>query len=131
MSSGAVEGVPTVMQHVKLGRTGLRVSRLCLGTMTFGLQCDATQSNAILDAAAVGGIDFLDTGNPFPDAPADALVSEGALSAATLDRRGRCSPCQSCRRRARKSCQTADSGRWRRPMPARIAPKEHQPSCST
>ena len=54
------------MQHVKLGRTGLRVSRLCLGTMTFGLQCDAAQSNAILDAATAGGVDFLDTADVYP-----------------------------------------------------------------
>ncbi len=54
------------MQHVKLGRTGLRVSRLCLGTMTFGLQCDAAQSNAILDAAAAGGVDFLDAADVYP-----------------------------------------------------------------
>jgi 1-deoxyxylulose-5-phosphate synthase len=54
------------MQHVKFGRTGLRVSRLCLGTMTFGLQCDGAQSNAILDAAAAGGVDFLDTADVYP-----------------------------------------------------------------
>jgi aryl-alcohol dehydrogenase (NADP+) len=54
------------MDHVKLGRTGLRVSRLCLGTMTFGLQCDVAQSNAILDAAAAGGVDFLDTADVYP-----------------------------------------------------------------
>jgi aryl-alcohol dehydrogenase-like predicted oxidoreductase len=40
------------MQHVRLGRTGLTVSRLCLGTMTFGLQCDEPTSVAILDRAA-------------------------------------------------------------------------------
>ncbi|WP_289294675.1 aldo/keto reductase [uncultured Reyranella sp.] len=54
------------MQNTKFGRTGLRVSKLCLGTMTFGLQCDAGQSNAILDAAAAGGINFLDTANVYP-----------------------------------------------------------------
>jgi aryl-alcohol dehydrogenase-like predicted oxidoreductase len=54
------------MQHIRLGRTGLRVSRLCLGTMTFGGQCDAARSNAILDAAAEGGIDFLDTADVYP-----------------------------------------------------------------
>lgn len=54
------------MQHVNLGRTGLRVSRLCLGTMTFGLQCDERQSHAILDAASGGGIDFIDTANVYP-----------------------------------------------------------------
>jgi 1-deoxyxylulose-5-phosphate synthase len=54
------------MQHTKLGRTGLRVSRLCLGTMTFGGQCDEARSHAILDAAADGGIDFLDTADVYP-----------------------------------------------------------------
>jgi aryl-alcohol dehydrogenase (NADP+) len=54
------------MQHVKFGRTGLRVSALCLGTMTFGLQCDEASSHAILDAAAAGGIDFLDTADVYP-----------------------------------------------------------------
>ncbi len=54
------------MQDIQFGRTGLRVSRLCLGTMTFGLQCDAAQSNAILDTAAAGGIDFLDTADVYP-----------------------------------------------------------------
>ncbi len=54
------------MQHTKLGRTGLRVSRLCLGTMTFGGQCDEARSHAILDAAAEGGIDFLDTADVYP-----------------------------------------------------------------
>jgi aryl-alcohol dehydrogenase (NADP+) len=54
------------MDHVKFGRTGLMVSRLCLGTMTFGLQCDEAQSFAILDAAAEGGIDFLDAADVYP-----------------------------------------------------------------
>ncbi len=54
------------MKHVNLGRTGLRVSRLCLGTMTFGLQCDEAQSRAILDASAEGGIDFLDAADVYP-----------------------------------------------------------------
>jgi aryl-alcohol dehydrogenase (NADP+) len=54
------------MQHTKFGRTGLRVSKLCLGTMTFGLQCDQAQSRAILDTAAEGGIDFLDAADVYP-----------------------------------------------------------------
>lgn len=54
------------MHHTRFGRTGLRVSRLCLGTMTFGLQCDETMSHAILDAAAAGGIDFLDAADVYP-----------------------------------------------------------------
>lgn len=54
------------MQHVRFGPTGLQVSRLCLGTMTFGLQCDEKTSFAILDAAAEGGITFLDTADAYP-----------------------------------------------------------------
>jgi len=54
------------MRHLHLGRTGLAVSRLCLGTMTFGLQCDEATSRAILDRAAAGGITFLDTADVYP-----------------------------------------------------------------
>src|SRR6185437_3206564 len=54
------------MDHVRLGRTGLLVSRLCLGTMTFGLQCDEETSVAILDRAAEGGITFIDTADVYP-----------------------------------------------------------------
>jgi 1-deoxyxylulose-5-phosphate synthase len=54
------------MQHVRFGRTGLQVSRLCLGTMTFGLQCDEATSFAIMDAAAESGITFFDTADVYP-----------------------------------------------------------------
>ncbi len=54
------------MRHVRLGRTGLQVSRLCLGTMTFGLQCDEPASVAILDRADAGGITFLDAADVYP-----------------------------------------------------------------
>jgi aryl-alcohol dehydrogenase (NADP+) len=54
------------MRHIRLGRTGLPVSRLCLGTMTFGLQCDEPASRSILDRAAAGGITFLDTSDVYP-----------------------------------------------------------------
>lgn len=54
------------MKHTRLGRTGLQVSRLCLGTMTFGLQCDEPTSRTILDTAAAGGITFIDTADVYP-----------------------------------------------------------------
>ena len=54
------------MQHTKFGRTGLRVSRLCLGTMTFGLQCDEAESHAIMDKAAEGAIDFFEAADVSP-----------------------------------------------------------------
>lgn len=54
------------MKTTRLGRTGLQVSRLCLGTMTFGLQSDEATSRAILDAAAAGGVTFIDTADVYP-----------------------------------------------------------------
>jgi 1-deoxyxylulose-5-phosphate synthase len=54
------------VEHVNLGRTGLVVSRICLGTMTFGLQCDEPTSRAILDTAADLGVTFIDTADVYP-----------------------------------------------------------------
>jgi aryl-alcohol dehydrogenase-like predicted oxidoreductase len=51
---------------VRFGRTGLKVSRLALGTMTFGLQVDETVAHSILDRATNGGINFLDTADVYP-----------------------------------------------------------------
>ncbi len=50
----------------RLGRTGLTVSRLALGTMTFGLQTDEAVSHRILDRATEAGINFLDTADVYP-----------------------------------------------------------------
>jgi len=54
------------MQYTNLGATGLTVSRLCLGTMTFGLQTEEDKSFEILDKAAAGGVNFLDTADVYP-----------------------------------------------------------------
>lgn len=54
------------MQFTRFGNTGLTVSRLCLGTMTFGLQTEEAISIRIMDAAAEGGINFLDTADVYP-----------------------------------------------------------------
>jgi len=54
------------MKYVRFGSTGLTVSRLCLGTMTFGLQTDEAGSTAILNAAAESGINFLDCADVYP-----------------------------------------------------------------
>src|SRR4051812_15168104 len=50
----------------RLGRTGLTVSRLALGTMTFGLQTEEPTSRLILDKASEAGINFLDTADVYP-----------------------------------------------------------------
>ncbi len=54
------------MQTTTLGATGLKISRFVLGTMTFGLQTDEPTSHAILDVAAEGGVNFLDTADVYP-----------------------------------------------------------------
>jgi aryl-alcohol dehydrogenase-like predicted oxidoreductase len=53
------------MQYVNLGRTALKVSRLCLGTMNFGPQTTEPDSYAIMDRAHELGINFFDTANVY------------------------------------------------------------------
>lgn len=53
------------MQYVHLGRSGLRVSRLCLGTMNFGPQTSETDSFHIMDRALELGINFFDSANVY------------------------------------------------------------------
>jgi aryl-alcohol dehydrogenase-like predicted oxidoreductase len=49
------------MRYRKLGRTGLNVSEVCLGTMTFGWTADEAASRSIMSAAVEAGINFFDT----------------------------------------------------------------------
>ncbi|MEU5471461.1 aldo/keto reductase [Streptomyces lydicus] len=53
------------MEYTQLGRTGLKVSRLVLGTMNFGPQTDEADSHTIMDAALGAGVNFLDTANVY------------------------------------------------------------------
>jgi aryl-alcohol dehydrogenase-like predicted oxidoreductase len=53
------------MQYARLGRSGLKVSRLCLGTMNFGPQTSEPDSFAIMDQALDLGINFFDTANRY------------------------------------------------------------------
>ncbi len=53
------------MEYTNLGRTGLKVSRLCLGTMNFGPQTDEESSHEIMDQALEQGINFFDTANVY------------------------------------------------------------------
>jgi aryl-alcohol dehydrogenase-like predicted oxidoreductase len=50
----------------QMGRTGLRVSEICLGTMTFGNQADEAAAFAIMDAADAAGVTFFDTADVYP-----------------------------------------------------------------
>jgi NDP-hexose 2,3-enoyl reductase len=53
------------MEYANLGRTGLLVSRLCLGTMNFGPKTPERDSHAIMDRALEHGINFFDTANVY------------------------------------------------------------------
>jgi len=59
-----IEGKDT-MEYRQLGRTGLKVSPLCLGTMNFGPQTSESDSHAIMDKALDLGINFFDTANGY------------------------------------------------------------------
>lgn len=53
------------MEYRKLGRTGLKVSQLCLGTMQFGWSANEEQSYEILNAAYQAGVNFIDTADVY------------------------------------------------------------------
>lgn len=57
------------MKQRRLGRTGLVVSEICLGTMTFGNQADEQTSLRILDKAFDRGVDFIDVAEVYPVPP--------------------------------------------------------------
>ncbi len=64
------------MQFRYIGRSGLRVSPICLGTMTFASQCDEAEAFRIMDKAYEAGINFFDTAELYPVPPDAALVGE-------------------------------------------------------
>lgn len=53
------------MPYTRLGRTGLKVSRLCLGTMNFGTRTSEEESFAIMDSALEHGLNFFDTADRY------------------------------------------------------------------
>ena len=64
------------MQYTHLGRTGLSVSRLCLGTMNFGRSTDEPDRHEIMDRALDAGINFFDTANRYGWQTAPGLTEE-------------------------------------------------------
>jgi len=61
------------MNYRYIGKTGLRVSPICLGTMTFGTQADKKEAFAIMDKAYERGINFFDTAELYPVPPSGEL----------------------------------------------------------
>lgn len=64
------------MKYTKLGRTGLQVSRLCLGTMNFGSTTPEKEAFYIMDAALDAGINFFDTANNYGFLTGDQGITE-------------------------------------------------------
>ncbi len=62
------------MEYTHLGRIGLRVSRLCLGTVSFGRHTSQEVSLAILDRALPAGINFFDTSNSYNEGLTETIV---------------------------------------------------------
>jgi aryl-alcohol dehydrogenase-like predicted oxidoreductase len=87
------------MQVRRLGRTGLKVTEICLGTMTFGQQADEATSFAILDKAAAAGVNFIDTADayPVPPEPATAGRTEEIIGRWLKGRRDRFVLATKCR----------------------------------
>jgi aryl-alcohol dehydrogenase-like predicted oxidoreductase len=71
------------MNYRRLGRTGLKVSEICLGTMTFGHNTDEPEATRIVDLAIDAGINFFDTANSYAGS-----ASETILGKALRGRRG-------------------------------------------
>ena len=57
------------MQTIQLGKSGIEVTRICLGTMTFGEQVNQADSHAILDRALERGVSFIDTAEMYSVPP--------------------------------------------------------------
>jgi aryl-alcohol dehydrogenase-like predicted oxidoreductase len=64
------------MEYTQLGRSGLKVSRLCLGTMNFGPETSEGDSFAIMDAALEQGINFFDTANVYGWKPGEGITEQ-------------------------------------------------------
>jgi aryl-alcohol dehydrogenase-like predicted oxidoreductase len=79
------------MNYVRLGRTGLRISPLCLGTMNFGPLTNESDSHAIMDKAVELGLNFFDTANVYGWKTGEGVTEQivGRWLAGTAGRRER------------------------------------------
>ncbi|MEN8694887.1 MAG: aldo/keto reductase [Akkermansiaceae bacterium] len=62
------------MKQRRLGTSGIVVSEICMGTMTFGTQADKEESFQIMDESVEAGIDFFDTAEVYPVPPTEELA---------------------------------------------------------
>jgi aryl-alcohol dehydrogenase-like predicted oxidoreductase len=64
------------MQYRRMGRSGLKVSEICLGTMTFGHGTDQAEAKRIVDRAFDAGVNFFDTANGYSNGQSEIMLGE-------------------------------------------------------
>ncbi len=69
------------IEYRQLGRSGLRVSTICLGTMMFGRETDPAISRRIIEKAAAAGVNFIDTADVYTNGESEKIVGEGIRAA--------------------------------------------------
>ena len=74
------------MQYRILGRTGVKVTPLCLGTMNFGGRSDAAESQRVLDAYVELGGNFIDTANVYNDGRSEEIIGDWMKRSGSRDR---------------------------------------------
>src|SRR4051794_2745301 len=62
------------MDYRRMGRSGLKVSEICLGTMTFGHGADEGEAGRILDACLDAGVNFIDTANSYNGGATESIL---------------------------------------------------------
>jgi len=62
------------MEYRRMGRTGLKVSEICLGTMTFGHTTDEAEAQRIVDLAFEAGVNFFDTANTYANSRSETIL---------------------------------------------------------
>ena len=64
------------MEYRRIGRSGLKVSEICLGTMTFGHGTDRGEAERIVDRAFDAGVNFFDTANGYSNGQSEIMLGE-------------------------------------------------------
>jgi aryl-alcohol dehydrogenase-like predicted oxidoreductase len=64
------------MNYRRMGRSGLKVSEICLGTMTFGNGADLAEAGKMLGLALDAGVNFIDTANSYNNGAAETMLGE-------------------------------------------------------
>ena len=74
------------MEYRRMGRTGLKVSEVCLGTMTFGHSTDEREAKRIVDLAFDAGINFFDTADSYGGGESEVITGKARSRAAAAMR---------------------------------------------